>query len=361
VNGLSSPAPRASRLARYLLAAYILLIVYASLHPFQDWVDPGVDPWAFLTAPVPRWVTRFDVIANLLAYIPLGILIVATLYPRLKGLGAVAIAAVVGASLSIALETLQNYLPTRIPSNLDVMLNLGGAVLGALIGWRFAPAVVGRGRLYSTRYLWFERGRHADVGLLLLAAWLLCQLRPETLLFGNGDLRFLFDAMPVVLYEAAIFVRIEAIVAVANLVSIALLASLLVKEGAPRYRLFLALLLGACVVRTVAFSVLYDMQGGFAWLTPGAGIGLLIGTPLSLAALRLPRSMAVGICGLLLMGATAMVNLAPDNPYLIASLQDWYQGHFLNFNGLTRLVSTLWPFAAMAFLLTLGAIERAER
>ena len=30
-----------SSLARYLAAAYALLIVYASLHPFSGWVDNG--------------------------------------------------------------------------------------------------------------------------------------------------------------------------------------------------------------------------------------------------------------------------------------------------------------------------------
>jgi len=47
----------------------------------------------------------------------------------------------------------------------------------------------------------------------------------------------------------------------------------------------------------------------------------------------------------------ALVNLAPANPYLAQSLAVWPQGHFLNFNGLTRLVAALWPFAAIAYLL----------
>ncbi|NJN40306.1 MAG: hypothetical protein HC807_04865 [Gammaproteobacteria bacterium] len=54
---------------------------------------------------------------------------------------------------------------------------------------------------------------------------------------------------------------------------------------------------------------------------------------------------------MLLMAATVLVNVAPENPYLANSLQVWRRGHFLNFNGLTRLVSTLWPFAALVYLL----------
>jgi hypothetical protein len=58
---------------------------------------------------------------------------------------------------------------------------------------------------------------------------------------------------------------------------------------------------------------------------------------------------------MLIMAATVLVNLAPPNPYLTASLKVWQQGHFLNFNGLTRLVSALWPFAALGYLMFLAA------
>jgi len=64
------------------------------------------------------------------------------------------------------------------------------------------------------------------------------------------------------------------------------------------------------------------------------------------------------------MAATVLVNLSPPNPYTAAMLKLWQQGHFLNFNGLTRLVSTMWPFAALGYLVLLatrGGSERALR
>src|SRR3990167_3038885 len=74
-----------SPLARYLYAAYALLIVYASLHPFTGWRDNCVLPFAFLVAPLPRYVTAFDVIANVLAYAPLGFLGALALFPAARG------------------------------------------------------------------------------------------------------------------------------------------------------------------------------------------------------------------------------------------------------------------------------------
>ena len=49
------------------------------------------------------------------------------------------------------------------------------------------------------------------------------------------------------------------------------------------------------------------------------------------------------------------MNLAPANPYNTAAFSLWQQGHSLNFNGLTRVVSIVWPFAAMLYLVLLAS------
>ena len=51
---------------------YAALIVYASLYPFDNWRDQGLAPWSFLAAPVTRYWSAFDVLANLWGYAPLG-------------------------------------------------------------------------------------------------------------------------------------------------------------------------------------------------------------------------------------------------------------------------------------------------
>ena len=70
------------------------------------------------------------------------------------------------------------------------------------------------------------------------------------------------------------------------------------------------------------------------------------------------RLTAIILAGLLLAGGAAAQNLAPPNPYLAASLKLWQQGHFLNFNGVTRLVSTLWAYVALGYLMLLAARRR---
>jgi VanZ family protein len=348
---------RTSPLARYLLAAYVLLLCYASLHPLTGWRDTGIDPLTFLGAPLwPRYYTVFDLTANVLVYMPLGALGIWAIYPRLRGPVAFFLVVLGGTLLSLLLETLQGYLPNRIPSELDWVLNTCGVAPGAAFGLSFVKVIVGQGILHDLRHRLFRPGKGTDAGLVLLAAWLLTQLDPATLLFGNGDLRKYFEAAPELLYPAVTFVRVEALVSAAQMVVIALLVSLLVNEGGPKRRVFLLILLVACVVRSVAFATFFE-DDAFIWLTPGALFGLTFGAAAALGALSIARPGRVALCGVLLMAATTLVNIAPDNPYLAHDLQVWRQGQFLNFNGFTHLVSVLWPFAALAYLLA-GADRR---
>ena len=118
-----------------LAVMYAALIVYASLYPFIGWRVPGVSVWAFLTLSFPYWWTAFDLVANLLGYMPLGALVFGARVRSGSGVMRSLLAAVlVGTVLSFGLELLQNFLPRRVPSNLDLALNAFGALLGALLG-----------------------------------------------------------------------------------------------------------------------------------------------------------------------------------------------------------------------------------
>jgi len=123
-----------SPLALYLAVAYALLVAYASLHPLSGWRDTGAPLLDFLSAPWPRYHTGFDLAANILAYVPLGFLIVPALQGRLGIAAAALLAALAGGGLSLALETLQNFLPSRVPSNIDLACNAIGAMIGAAAG-----------------------------------------------------------------------------------------------------------------------------------------------------------------------------------------------------------------------------------
>jgi VanZ family protein len=353
--------PRASPLARYLLAAYLLLVVYGSLYPLTGWRDQGLSPFAFLGGPLPRYFTWFDIAANVAAYVPLGLLAVLAMAPRAIGVKGALGATAGAAAVSLLLEAAQSYLPDRIPSNADFAANAGGGALGALAGVAVSRHLAAETGLRRLRERLFGPGHAIDLGLVLVGLWIFTQLNPETLLFGNGALRSLLVAETPDLYPAETFVRIEAAVAAANVVAVALLAALLVAVGGPRRRVAAMTILAALAARTLAFAILFEPQAAFAWLTPGAAAGLAIGAVAALLLAGLPETASVALCGVALMAGTVLVNLAPENPYLAQSLAVWWPGHFLNFNGLTRTASTLWPFAALAYLLVAATRARSGR
>jgi VanZ family protein len=353
--------PRRSPLARYLLLAYVLLVIYASLHPFSGWRDHGVGPFAFLAGALPRYITAFDLVTNFAAYLPLGFFALLALHPRVRGTLALTASGLAGCFLSLALEALQTYLPSRIPSNLDLATNGLGAFSGAALALRFGVGLLDSGRIHMLRHRWFLEGHQYDLGLVLLALWLFTQLNPETLLFGNGDLRGLFEPPPAALHPAEVFIQMEMSVAACNLIAVGLFLSCLMQDGRPLRLLLLALLAWALALKTVAVGVLLKAQNVFAWLTPGAFLGLIGGALVLMLAVALPRAARLALAGLLLMAATVLVNLAPENPYFANALQQWPQGYFLNFNGVTHLVSLAWPFVALPYLMLLAPRRDEER
>jgi VanZ family protein len=333
---------------------YVLLVVYASLYPLTGWRDVGLSPFAYLIGPLPRYATAFDITVNLAGYVPLGFLAIAALHPRARGVPAFLVAVATAAALSLVLEAAQSYLPARFPANLDVLCNVGGAALGAALGQHFTPLIAG-GPLSQKRAAAFIPGTGTDFGLVLIGLWFFIQLNPAALLFGAGDLRDLLAPLEGRARRPEFFVSIEAFTTAANLVAVALLLSALAAPGRPVRGMVLGAVLAALAVKAAAFAILMRAENVFTWLTHGAQIGLVIGIPLALAALGLPRTARLIIAAVLLMAATVLVNLSPPNPYLADSLKVWQQGHFLNFNGLTRVVSALWPFIALGYLIYLAS------
>ncbi len=361
MNGLQHRSAPTAHLPLYLATAYTLLVIYASLHPFLGWRESGAAVFSYLSAAWPRYWTVFDLVTNALAYIPLGFLWVPAMQPRCGRMLAVVLATLLGVLLSLAMETLQNFLPSRIPSNVDLATNSMGVLLGAIVGGRFGAGLLDGGRLYALNRRLIGDGPIPHVGLVLLGLWLMTQLNPGILLFGNGDLRVILsgvDVLEALPYAAEHFPWVEASVTASNTLAVGLLCSCLLRER--RYELALVLFVVALLLKTLSLAVLTSIAS-VTWATTGSLVGLGGGLLLWLFASALPYSTRKAFAALALMLATTLVNLAPENPYLAATLQLWEQGHFLNFNGLTRISSVLWPFLALPWLMLLREIPKNGR
>lgn len=347
------PPRPASSLPRNLALAYGVLVIYACLHPFAGWKASGLPLFDFLSAPWPKYFQPIDLVFNVLGYFPLGFVLIAALPREWSRPRSVAVAVLIAAALSFSLETVQNFLPTRVSSNVDLGANIVGGLIGALLGaWWAHPLFDYRGGLHRWRSERIVGGHTGDAGLILLGLWLLAQLTPDGLLFGSGDVRSLLGLPAPLPFNPERFIGFEAGLIAASVLALGLLARCLMQVPSPGPLVLLFVLgLGA---KSLATSTFFVPGEPLAWLTPGAARGLAAGIVLLALALLLPRVLQHALAGSALLAATALINVMPENPYLYLGRRLVNQGNFLNFHGLTQLVASLWPFAALAYLSALG-------
>ncbi|CAM2182357.1 Teicoplanin resistance protein VanZ [Paraburkholderia sacchari] len=379
---MSSPKPEAlpheaSTLSRQAFALYTALIVYASWYPFSGWRSLGLGPFDYLSDPFPKYWTVFDVVTNVLGYMPFGALAVLAAWPRCRGLLAVALATLGGTLLSGVMEAVQTYLPTRVASNLDLATNALGALLGAAIAAPATGALLERGFLRRLRFRWFERD--AGALMVLAALWPFATMFPVPRLFGMGDwpralwerfdasmqgamLAWAPDAWHLSAWPDALVVRLpesdwETLITALNLFGAAAFASLPMRTRAPRARLIVLLIVITLVVK--AGATFLQSQSGllFDWATPGALAGLGWGTLAAFLALYLPRTARAAAATVALAVSLVLVNLLPVSPYFDVLLADWRQGRYLHFNGLARWLAWTWPWAALGW--SAFSLERA--
>lgn len=352
------PQRRGVSLAWPLAALYGVLVVYASLYPFEGWRDQGIAAWSFLTAPWPRYWTAFDVYSNLAGYIPLGLLLTLALLRTGVQRGAGWLGWGLCTLVSLLLEAGQTFLQARVPSQVDALLNSGGAALGAatavlMVRWHW----LGSWSEFRARWL-VEQPQGVPVLLLL---WPLAALYPTAVPFGLGQVWHRVEGGVRRLLEGSAFeawlstaVRVmplgplqEALVVALCLWAPVLLGYAVLNR--PIHRLAYMLVFGAVVLLTGALSsaLTFGPPNAWAWLSAPATLGLVIAGAMSFFSLTLRHRVAAMLSLLSLSFALGVLNQAPEPAYLLQSLQTWEQGRFIRFHGLSQWLGWLWPFMAL--------------
>ncbi|WP_059414704.1 VanZ family protein [Cupriavidus basilensis] len=366
------PASRHSPLARVGLLCFTLLVVYGSLYPFSGWTDNGISPLAFLTAPKPRYLTEFDIITNVLGYCPFGALVVLALHPRVSGARATLLALAAGAVLSGVMEALQTWLPNRISSNIDLITNALGALLGGAVVAPFSAALIDRGSLRQLRMAWFEP--HASFAIILMLLWPLAQIFPQDYLFGMGGivrewlsdpdswpvqwLQGMFPALPGMIESIGLLrpddaqgqQLVESLVTACGWVGTGLFASAAMRRHAPMLRILAGLLAATLLLKAVVAEIQFPDDNAFNWLSDAGRFALLTGSLVLVLLLRLPRWLRGALALATLMVLLVLCNLLPPNPYSWISEQGWRLGRFIHFNSLSQWLGWLWPFLALFYL-----------
>ena len=132
-------APRMRSIAAWILGAYLVALTLIAFWPSP--VDAGAGPLIRLVTRVVPMLTyaRLEFGANILLFVPLGVLLTLILRDR-------ALVLPIAIVLTLAIESVQGVLlDRRTPSELDMVANTAGACIGLLAvaawqWWRRRPA-----------------------------------------------------------------------------------------------------------------------------------------------------------------------------------------------------------------------------
>lgn len=338
-----------ARLRSYLVAGYVLLIAYASLSPFSGWQAQGLKFSEVLTAPLLQHYTWFDVTANLLSYLPLGLLLGLALRAHFGTGWSILLSTLGGMTVSAAMEYAQMYLPVRTSSNLDLLCNSAGALGGALLAASIAPRAW-FGYLVQWRMRLFQRGSEVDFGLLLLSLWVFAQINPSLPMLGNVFIS-VAAPHPFATASAVSFSWLESAAVALNLLMLGVLLLTLLR-GRHHVEGVLLVLCLVALAKFIAAAVLLKSWALLLWLNGEAMLGIFAGLLVLVAASRLPRMrlMWFGVLTTLCYLVLAHGVLDSGAPSAAMRLYQWNYGHLLNYNGLSQTIALAFPLLLLAYI-----------
>lgn len=351
---MSRDAARGPGRYRGTVAVWLVLIAYASLYPFAPLRLPSWDAVVGMFIRQ-RYVVVSDIVWNVVAYMPLGLLVRLHLADHGKArpsLRAIAFAA----AWSFGMETWQLFLPNRVASMYDVASNAIGAALGTAMFIEPFHSAFTR-PLAELRGRWLIGGARGDAGLMLVVLWLLAQLNPALPFFGAGNLVDSATAAELSAQDTSVLPWVAVALSTCGF---GLFISTLVRVGEGTLRVTVVLLSLALWLKFLGASL--ALQPGFseAWVTVGRIVGLVTGLLAFAALRRIARAGRIYLGFLMLMAGDLLAKIFGEYSSLddFLRLFRWPHGQLASFATLTRFIHELWPLAALVFLIALFLHER---
>jgi hypothetical protein len=356
-----------------LALAYAALIVYASLYPFADWRDQGIAPWAYLSAPWPKYWTGSTSRSTWWATCPSAFFALAVLRTRA---GAGVWRAVLRATAWRGGHRLCHGNAAELPARAHSFQRRPGAEhrgrrCGAVLaaGLERLGAVAHWSRARSQWFVEDARG-----GLVLLALW------PFALLFpGGGHLR----AGAGVRAAGSGHFRMAARHAFHRLAARAAVRAGAAGAGgraavraAGRAGAVPAGLPGGALDGAAGRFAAADLAGrhggvrlvrrpelrpdhAWAWLDLPVQVGLAAALLAGVLLLFAPRRLCAALLLVGLVLQLSLLNQAPESAYFAQTLATWEQGRFIRFHGLAQWLGWVWPFAVLGYVV--AALSRRSR
>jgi VanZ family protein len=341
-------------LARLMLILYLCLVAYASLTPFNFSIISHLKIWSWLLAPTPRYIPIFDVLSNVIGYLPFGFLMVVSLFPKFLKWQAFIITLFLGMAFSGVLESLQTYLPTRIPSLIDLYSNALGVLIGALFALPMSPQWLSGNQAERVRESIF--GNQQGFFLLMILCPL-AQIYPQNAWLGMGDLGMLetrispYWTMPLDHASQEILITLLATFCIGTLFLLG------IKKKASPMKLVAGLFIFMVGLKLIISQFQFGQIGASTWWGTSVFIGLVAGFLLIYLAQFLSKQKLRILSLLALLSLIVLVNVLPYNPYFHSLLEQLPQGKLTHINGLFAWISIIWPFLAIFVLLKTKNID----
>lgn len=195
-----------------LFALSTAFIFYGALFPFENWCIPERPTFTILFFDWLEHIFLFDIVQNLLLFLPFGLFLGCLLILQKVSLKkTLLIPTIASFAISLTVELLQTFNPVRIPSLLDITLNVISGFWGASMAslfMRYYPEmlnqVVNSLDIDRKQYLWAYLGMFVWLGFACYQIYpCIPTLHPQQLWEGvlpvfqciKGDVPFYIDRL----------------------------------------------------------------------------------------------------------------------------------------------------------------------
>ncbi|OGL47113.1 MAG: hypothetical protein A2W05_06765 [Candidatus Schekmanbacteria bacterium RBG_16_38_10] len=338
---------RVNRSRAISLVLFTLLLIYGTLYPFSGWrwTDDSIDS---LILRWPQYISRNDMLTNFIVYVPLGFFAVRLLSEYLCPITIILITTITGVAFSFTLEFLQAFLPNRVTSILDILLNVSGTFAGAvfsvIIGSRTS---IGR-KLLILRDNMFLQGYLSNLGLIILGLWALSQLSPLVPSFDIGNLRYGLKPLWHTLNNPDLLNIYEMAIYALNIVGLGLLITTLIRPNHSVMKIFPLFVIVVILLKIPVVSRQISLE---------AVLGVIGGLSLISFMRHFKRPfLIVSATASFIIGFIINELYQKSDFYTQTHIFNWmpFLGQMSNINGLADIVSDIWPFMALAYLALLA-------
>jgi VanZ family protein len=335
------------------------------LYPFIDWHSNGAGLFDFWSDPSSKYISRLDIWLNVCGYVPLGALWVWRWHPKPSGIVAVFMSCFICSLLSFTLESLQTFLPSRVPSQLDWYTNTFGAFMGAVIAVVMSPNVLAKTKIVK----WYRTSFSEDssFGIALCFLWGMAIIFPQPYWFSLGSwVAQLEDAdflNYIITYYQSIWIYVYnflpnsimlapvdklhmiliPFVIVFNVCGMLWSITFTMRKNGIWFYIFT--ILSLCLVKLVSLSfylsILYLSIPQEVWVGLGISIVLLI-------IMHKAKPIVKGIFSIIfLILALFFSNVLPHNLYHEEIIETWQNSPYSHMVGLFKWLALLLPWFAM--------------